>query len=131
MIESLTARDAAPAIERPVSQRVCVLTRDFQARMINYSPSGCLLETNAPLEIGTVGTLRFVIDGREFADDIQVVRCQPIEGAGSLYQVGAKFLWTMGACGRESLRHALDILPANGQPVRSPGASPSASRTAN
>ena len=74
--------------------RLAVLARDFQARIVNCSPSGCLLETNARLEVGTIGTLRFTIDGRELADDIQIVRCQPIEGAGSLYQVGARFLLT-------------------------------------
>ena len=73
---------------------LAVLARDFQARIVNCSPSGCLLETNTRLEVGTIGRLRFVIDGRELADDIQIVRCQPIEGAGSLYQVGARFLLT-------------------------------------
>src|SRR5262245_46872784 len=88
------------------STRLGVLARDFQARILNYSPTGCLLETNARLEVGTVGSLCFVIDGRELIDDVQVVRCQPIEGAGSLYQVGARFLWTM-ASGRSALRLAL------------------------
>jgi hypothetical protein len=74
--------------------QLAVLARDFQARIINCSPSGCLLETNMRLEVGTIGTLRFVIDGRELADDVQIVRCQPIEGAGSLYQVGARFVLT-------------------------------------
>ena len=88
------------------SDRLTVVARDFHARILNYSPSGCLLETNSPLEVGTVGTVRFVIDGREFADHVQVVRCQAIEGAGSLFQVGARFLWTM-ASGQGSLRVAL------------------------
>ena len=30
----------------------------------------------------------------EVSDAIRVVRCQPIEGAGSLFHVGAEFLWT-------------------------------------
>ena len=75
-------------------RRLAVLARDFQARIVNCSSAGCLLETNARLEVGTIGTLCFTIDGRELADDIQVVRCQPIEGAGSLYQVGARFVLT-------------------------------------
>jgi hypothetical protein len=74
--------------------RLAVLARDFQARIVNCSPSGCMFETNARLEVGTIGTLCFVIDGRELADDVQIVRCQPIEGAGSLYQVGARFVLT-------------------------------------
>lgn len=75
-------------------RRLAVLARDFEARIVNCSPSGCLLETNARLEVGTIGTLCFTIGGRELADDVQIVRCQPIEGAGSLYQVGARFVLT-------------------------------------
>ena len=90
----------------PAADRVGVLARDFQARILNYSPTGCLLETNSRLDVGTVGTLRVVIGGREVVEDVQVVRCQPIEGAGSLFQVGARFLWPM-APGRNSLRLAL------------------------
>jgi hypothetical protein len=111
MIESARAQDVALAADR-----LAVLGRDFQAHIVNYSPNGCLLETNSPLDVGTVGTLRFVIDGREFADDVQVVRCQAIEGAGSQYQVGAKFLWTM-ASGSDSLRRALGVLSV-GSPIR-------------
>ena len=85
---------------------LAVLARDLQARILNYSPSGCLLETNARLEVGTVGTLQFVVDGREFADHVQIVRCQPIEGAGSLFQVGVRFLLTKAA-GGGTLRQAL------------------------
>ena len=111
MIETQRAHEAEAVVDR-----LAVLARDFQAQIVNFSPTGCLLQTNSPLDIGTVGTLRFTIDGREFADDVQVVRCQPIEGAGSLYQVGAKFLWTM-ASGGDSLRRALSLL-VGAQPVR-------------
>ena len=94
------------------SARLAALARDFEARLLNYSQSGCLLETNARIEVGTVATIHFVIDGRELADEIQVVRCQAIEGAGSLYQVGARFLWAI-APGKGTLRQAL------GSPERS------------
>ena len=93
------------------ADRSAALARDFQARILNYSPSGCLLETNVRIEVGTVGTIHFVIDGKELADDIQVVRCQAIEGAGSLYQVGARFLWTV-LPGKGTLRQALGETPA-------------------
>jgi hypothetical protein len=86
--------------------RVGVLARDVQTRILNCSPTGCLIETNSPIEVGTVGRLQFLIDGREFSDDVQVVRCQGIEGAGSLFQIGVRFLWTL-APGKGSLRYAL------------------------
>ena len=85
--------------------RLGILARDFQARIVNCSPSGCLLETNARLEVGTIGTLRFMIGGRELVDDIQIVRCQPIEGAGSIFQVGARFVLT-AASANSTLRRA-------------------------
>jgi hypothetical protein len=99
-----------PLAPQTTSTRLGVLARDFEARILNYSATGCLLETNARLEVGTVGSLRFVIEGRELIDDVQVVRCQPIEGAGSLYQVGARFLLTMSS-GRGALRLALAERP--------------------
>jgi len=102
-----------------VSDRLGVLARDFRASILNYSPSGCLLETSSPLEVGTVATLRVVVDGRELVDDVQVVRCQPIEGAGSLFQVGARFLWTI-APGKDSLRLAF-AQPAAERMVRLAG----------
>ena len=83
---------AEESLARP--GRLALLARDFQARIVNCSPSGCLFETNARLEVGTIGTLCCTIDGRELADDVQIVRCQPIEGAGSLYHVGARFVLT-------------------------------------
>jgi hypothetical protein len=99
-----------------ISNRLGVLGRDFQARLVNCSPTGCLLETNSRIEVGTVGTLHFVVDGSELSDDIQVVRCQAIEGAGSLFQVGARFLWTTSsrtASGSASLRAALGSSPVD------------------
>ena len=88
------------------SYRMGILTRDVHVRILNYSRSGCLLESSARIEPGTIGSLRFVIDGSEFIDDVQVVRCQPVEGASARYRVGAQFLWTV-APGKGTLRGAL------------------------
>jgi hypothetical protein len=88
------------------ADRLGVLAHEFQTRVLNCSATGCLLETNSPIEVGTVGRLQFLIDGRECSDDVQVVRCQGIEGAGPLFQIGVRFLWTM-APGKDSLRYAL------------------------
>jgi hypothetical protein len=88
------------------ADRLGLLARDFQTRIVNCSSTGCLLETSSAIEVGTVGTLSFMIDGREVVDDVQVVRCQPIQGAGSMFQIGARFLWTT-APRKDSLRLAL------------------------
>jgi hypothetical protein len=83
-----------------------VLARDFDVRVLNCSPSGCLLETKTPMEVGTVGSLTLVVNGHELLDHVVVVRCQPIQGAGSVYHVGAQFLW-LGSLTRHTLRGAL------------------------
>lgn len=98
------------SIAHASDDRLGILTREFRVRILDYSPSGCLIETNARVDVGTIGSLRFVIDGSEFVDDIQVVRCQPIEGAGSVYRVGARFLWTLSP-GKGTLRRALGQSP--------------------
>jgi hypothetical protein len=63
-------------------------------RVLNCSASGCLIETDRRFDVGAVASIRVVIDGRELVDDVQIVRCQPIAGAGSVYHLGAQFLWT-------------------------------------
>lgn len=71
---------------------VAALTTQFRVRVLNCSAAGCLLETNWPLAVGTVGKLRVLFDGKEFDDPIQVVRCALIQGTGVVHHVGARFL---------------------------------------
>ena len=77
-----------------VPERLAVLTRECPVRVLNSSVSGCLIETNCRLEIGAIASIRVMINGRELVDDLQIVRCQSVAGAGAHYHVGAKFLWT-------------------------------------
>jgi hypothetical protein len=46
-------------------------------------------------------------------DTIRVVRCQSIEGAGSLHHIGAEFLWT-AAPGPNALRRFVQKLAGDG-----------------
>lgn len=78
----------------PPANRLGIATRELRVRVLNWSPSGCLLEANAPLEPGTTASLRMVIDGDERTDDVEVMRCRLVEGAGSIYHIGVRFLWT-------------------------------------
>jgi|1186.fasta_scaffold160581_2 hypothetical protein len=93
----------------PMHEALGVLTRELGVRIINVSVSGCLIETPRRMEVGTVGTLRLRVGNEGYSDTVQVVRCQPIAGAGSMYHVGMKFLST-------APRHAGSIRYA----VRSP-----------
>ena len=76
------------------SDQLGVLTRERHVRLINCSVSGCLLETNSRVPVGAIASIRVTIEGRELTDEVQIVRCQPIAGAGDTYHVGAQFLWT-------------------------------------
>src|SRR4051812_25714518 len=90
----------------PMHEALGILTRELGVRIINVSVSGCLIETPRRMEVGTVGTLRLRVGNEGYSDTVQVVRCQPIAGAGSMYHVGMKFLRTTPRHVR-SIRHAV------------------------
>lgn len=71
-----------------------VLTREQRVRVINLSESGCLIETHRQLEVGTVGKLHLRFGAQEYSDVTEVVRCHTIQGGGSKYHIGMRFLWT-------------------------------------
>ena len=52
---------------------------------------------------------------KEYGDDLEVVRCQAVEGARSLYHVGVRFLWTTprhaGSIRYAIAGHAADLEP--------------------
>jgi hypothetical protein len=77
-----------------MSEALGVLTRAIEVRVLNISAAGCLVESPRRLEVGTVGTLRLQFGMEAYDDDIQVVRCQFIRGAGSVYHIGMQFLGT-------------------------------------
>ena len=95
-----------PANPGSKPERLGVLTRVCHMRLLNCSVSGCLLETNRRFDVGSIASIRVVIDGRALMDDVQIVRCQPIAGAGSVFHIGAEFLWT-NPPGARSIRGAL------------------------
>jgi hypothetical protein len=106
-----------------VDDQLGVLSRDFRIRLLNCSSSGCLVETASPIEVGTVGTLRLSVDGGKLTELVQIVRCQRIEGAGSLYHVGAEFLWTAlpdtGSL-RRAMRRRVTKAGAPAAPIKPP-----------
>ncbi|HKH71580.1 MAG TPA: PilZ domain-containing protein [Vicinamibacterales bacterium] len=89
-----------------VSDQLGVMTRERHVRLLNCSVSGCLLETSWRLPVGAIASIRVTINGRVLTDDVQIMRCQPIAGAGDTYHVGAQFLWTQPLI-EQSLRGAL------------------------
>jgi hypothetical protein len=82
------------------------LTRELPMRVIDVSESGCLVETRRPIEVGTIGILQFTLGTQECMDDVEVVRCEAVEGVRGLYHVGVRIRWTRP---RQpgSIRHAV------------------------
>jgi hypothetical protein len=72
-------------------EQLGVLTREREVRLLDCSISGCLLETASRIEVGAIASIRVTVDGRELVDDVQIVRCQTIAGAGDRYHVSAQF----------------------------------------
>ena len=79
---------------RQSSETLATLTRHVRVRVLNCSAEGCLIETTAPLLEGTIGLLRVLFGGKQFDDQIQVIRCEHMKSAGAIYHVGARFLST-------------------------------------
>ena len=99
-------RTAGQARLMSMSELSAVLMRELRARIIDISEAGCLIEIRRRMEVGTVGTLQLQLGAGEFSDDFDVVRCQAVEGARSLYHVGLRFLWTKPRHAG-SIRHAV------------------------
>ena len=64
-----------------------------------------LIESHQWLAVGTIGSLRLQLGGQQYLDDVEVVRCQPIQG-NSVCHVGVRFLLTT-ARHEPSIRHAV------------------------
>jgi hypothetical protein len=92
-------------VDYDAQEQLGVLKRERPVRLLNSSVAGCLIETNWPLQVGTIAALRVVIKGRELTDDVQITRCQLIAGAGGTFHVGVQFLWTQ-PLHKQSLRRA-------------------------
>jgi hypothetical protein len=82
---------------------VGVLRRQMTARVLNFSVSGCLLETSVNVAVGSACELRVSFADHVLVDDIRVTRCVELPGAAPRYRVGAQFLWTTNP-GPQSLR---------------------------
>jgi len=77
---------------RQSREGLATLTRHIRVRILNCSAEGGLLETTAPLLVGTVGTLRVSFGGGQFDDQIQVVRCEHMKSTDAVHHVGVRFL---------------------------------------
>jgi len=82
------------------------LTRELSVRVIDLSESGCLIETRRRMEVGTFGTLQLRLGVQDCTDDVEVVRCDAVQGVRNVYHVGVRLLWTRPRKAG-SIRHAV------------------------
>jgi hypothetical protein len=80
---------------RREQQELGALTSELRVRVLNGSATGCLVESTRALPVGTVAGLQVNLLGREYDDEVQVVRCQAIAGAGNVFHVAMRFLSTI------------------------------------
>jgi hypothetical protein len=85
------------------SRVIAVLGHDVVVRLLEISQAGCLLESSHAMPVGTIAALSVEIDGREYRDDVRVLRSQLLAGAGERYEMGVEFLW-LRLPQRQSLR---------------------------
>jgi hypothetical protein len=72
---------------------ITVLNRRITVRLLDVSATGCLLESDSEVPVGTVGALSLEADGTEYSDPIKVTRSQAIPGGGQRHLLGAEFVW--------------------------------------
>ena len=83
-----------------------MLVARMPVRLVEISRNGCLLETSWRVDKGTMAEFRLEIDGRTYAEELRITRCNRVEGAGATYRVGAEFVPTR-RLSESSLRRAL------------------------
>lgn len=88
---------------------LAVLGRDVAVQLVDISGSGCLLHSDTRLVEGTTGTLRLSCGGKDYADDVRIMRCQAPNAGENSFRLGAQFLWTAQP-GEQSLRRAVGAL---------------------
>jgi len=95
------------------TDHAAILMRDLPTRVVDISASGCLIESRRRLELGTVGRLRLKFGDDECSDDVEVVRCEAVEGERALFHVGLRFLWTsprdVGSIRHAIIEHSTDL----------------------
>jgi PilZ domain len=70
------------------------LTRELSVCVVDISESGCLFVSRRRMEVGTIAILQLTLGGEECRDDVEVVRCEAVKGAPTVYYVGVRLLWT-------------------------------------
>ena len=82
------------------------LRRLLPAGMRDLSASGCLIEIQSPVPVGSIGLLEVDIEGVRYADWFRVARVALPACAGEPHLMGVEFL-QLALAGEQSLRGAM------------------------
>jgi hypothetical protein len=72
---------------------ITVVNRHISVRVLDVSATGCLLERDCEVPVGTVGALSLEANGKGYTDPIRVTRSQAVPGGGERHLLGAEFVW--------------------------------------
>jgi pilus assembly protein Flp/PilA len=84
-------------------RQLAALVQEIRVRVLNCSATGCLLESDKQVSVGTVAALHVSLGGGAFSDLVKVVRCEGFDRRG-LYHVAAEFV-SVTPADAGSLRH--------------------------
>ena len=94
--------------ERPDAgdSQLAALTKEVRVRILNCSATGCLVESNGAIPVGTVGLLRVAFDGSQFEAPCRLCGANQSLAQVVYVRVGTKFLSTTPPSA-DTLRHAI------------------------
>ncbi len=75
-----------------MSQRA-QLIRAIPVRLLDFSWSGCLVESDEAIAPGTAGELQIQMEGSQHQDPIQIVRQTEHGGSSHSFTLGGRFMW--------------------------------------
>jgi PilZ domain-containing protein len=75
-----------------VKEVLGVIVWDVPVRLVDVSRTGCLLESNRHMVVGTTGEFRIEFAGQAFSEELRITRCLRLEGSSTIYRLGAEFL---------------------------------------
>ena len=90
------------------------LVRQYNVRVVDVSTAGCLIEVDATLAHGTVGSLEALIDGTSYREAVRVARVVPPRHIAMRNQVGLEFL-ILTPPGTDSIRAVISRLAAGAE----------------
>jgi hypothetical protein len=101
--EELTLGLVKGSEQMVVNVRVIATNPQVRNGVVRHQLTLEVLGTQHAMPIGAIASLIVGIEGRQYTDEVRVLRSQLMAGAGERYELGVEFLW-LRLPGEESLR---------------------------